>query len=800
MRWPRRKAPRNDRIQSPGAFGRLLRPLPSLIVILVFLMAPRAWPGQAQKNPPWDGSRATPVHQIPLKDELNQVIVPTESNPLPYSSRYTCEPCHDYAKIRQGLHFDAAAAPSAGRPGEPWVLVDEKTGTMLPLSYQNQKGAWNPADLGLTVWDFTLLFGRHMTGGGIAEPADADMTPGSRWNVSGKIEINCMGCHNATRVQNHSEWAKQVLRENFRWAATAASGMGEVGGMSSRLKGTWDIFDGPDPDDTEWAVPPSVRYNKNLFDSKHRALFDVSYRPDDRNCLACHSAAPAAARKFEFDEDVHSAAGIKCVSCHRNDPSHAMIRGYEGEAEDNPLLVAEDLTCSGCHLGGKSSGGKYTLSGRLGAPYPRHKGIPEAHFERLSCTVCHTGPLPAKEATRVRTSRANRLGIFGVARWATDLPPILEPVYIRDRNRKLTPHRLMWPAFWAEMKDGKISPLKPEAVSAAAGDILSPEKSVTRILTALLNAPDLVGTPVLGVDGKAYELNVDGGLDAAPLPEGTDDGEPVWAVKKDGKLIPLIPDFDPASQEEAADAEARIQKVLEALRTSEAAAGQPVCVTENSLYRNVEGYFDKSEYKGGPEPRPRLMWMKDGRTIPLLPEFERRAIAELVGSEKTLIEEQIGYVLKILNEQKPGAETVGGGDFVYISGGQLFRLGDDGSLEAESHEAAAPTAWPIAHQVRPARQSLGVRGCTDCHKFNSAFFFGRVTGSGPLKTGRVAVRAASSFMNLSKPYQKLFGLSFSARPVFKIVLFLVSVVVGSILLIAFLLMMGRLAGLIEKRR
>ncbi len=174
----------------------------------------------------WSGSQITPVHQIPLKDEYNQPIIPTEKNPLPFSAKYTCAPCHDYAVIREGLHFNPQSAQTTGRPGEPWILVDERTGTLLPFSFRSGKGLWNPKTLGLSDWDLTMLFGRHMAGGGICEPADEDMTPGTRWNVSGKVEINCLGCHNAARLQNPSEWAKQILRENFRWAATAASGTG----------------------------------------------------------------------------------------------------------------------------------------------------------------------------------------------------------------------------------------------------------------------------------------------------------------------------------------------------------------------------------------------------------------------------------------------------------------------------------------------------------------------------------------------------------------------------------------------
>lgn len=789
IKLPRRKAPGNDRVATVFSF-----------LILTFVLSViDVWAVAPQKKLAWDGSRITPVHQIPIKDELDQVIVPAESYPLPYSSRYTCEPCHDYKVIQQGLHFNEATATKPGRAGEPWIWADEKTGTLLPLSYRNWKGVWNPKDLGLTSWDFTLLFARHMTGGGIAEPDDKDMTPASRWNVSGKLEINCMGCHNASQVQSHSEWAKQVLRENFRWAATAASGMGEVGGMSSRLKGTWDVFDGPNPDDSEWAVAPSVRYNKNLFDSKHRVLFEIAYKPEDSRCLACHSAAPAEMKKFNFDEDVHSAAGHKCVACHRNDLGHAMVRGYEGEAQDNPALPAEDFTCAGCHLGGKSSSRRTILPGRLGAPYPLHKGIPKVHFDRLSCTVCHSGPMPAKEAVRVRTSRANRLGIYGVAQWATGLPAVLEPVYIRDKNKKLTPHRLIWPAYWAELEDKKISPLKPEEVLAAAGDILSPEKTATRILTALFNIPELDGTPLLIMDGKAYELNVDGGLDASPYLGVANKPELFWAVKKSGKITRLVPGFNPDVPDAAAEAEAQIQKILEALKNTEAAPGQPVCVYNNLLYRIVESYIDKSEFKGESQRQPQLFWLKDDQTRPFVSEYARRTIGQLTGTGQTLTEEQVGLILKALREKRPANEAKGTGEYVYISGGKLFRLDENDTLEAKNDDAAKPAAWPMAHQVRPARQSLGVNGCTDCHKAGSSFFFGKVAGTGPLATKNVLVRSASSFMGLTKPYYFLFGLSFTVRPVLKWILFAAAIIIGSILFLVFLLALGRLSGLIDKR-
>ena len=765
-----------------------------VLIVICFAAAP------AQQKQSWDGNRTTPTHLIPLKDEFDQPIVPTERNPLPFSSRFTCAPCHDYDVIRKGLHFTDTPALNPGRPGEPWVWVDEKTGTCLPLSHRSWEGVWDPKEVGLSAWDFTLLFGRHLAGGGIAEPRDEDMMPESRWNVSGKVEINCLGCHNASNIQSLSEWAKQILRENFRWAATAAAGLGEVGGMASRLSGTWDVFDGPNPDDTEWAVVPSVKYDRTLFDSKHRIFINLDYKPEDSRCLACHSVSIVGVEKFAIDGDAHSAAGLKCVNCHRNDISHAMICGYEGEAEHNPMLSGDDFSCSGCHLGNEKATGEKALSGRLGAPYPKHRGFPAVHFKRLACTVCHSGPWPEKEMTRVRTSRANRLGIYGIARWSTDLPAILEPVYIRDRNGKLTPQRLIWPAFWAEKTEKTIRPLQPEQILAAAGDILSPDLGTVNILQALTLELEPDQTAVLVLGSRVYEVNLDGGLSVSPFSAEASSQEPVWGIKHKDKVIPLLPEFDPAAEEIDHDAASLIQKYLATLAGSKGAPGKPVLLYKDALFQIVENYLDKTKNPGAPVTTPTLAWLVGEKLQPIIAEFELRTISELIGSEQTLTEEQVELIIKALNRGDRNNEADDSTSFVYISSGKMFELGKDGKLQAKDHEACKPVVWPMAHEVRPARQSLGINGCKDCHRVRSAFLFRKAEGMGPLKTAQIKVLSANSLMKLTKSYQLLFGLSFAVRPLFKWVLFLTIIVIGSIVLLVSLLGLGRAMGLIEKRK
>ena len=771
-----------------------------LLIILIGLIALSILDAQTdRKIQKWDGSLTTPVHQIPLRDEFDQLILPSEPYPLPYSTRYSCAPCHDYSLIQKGLHFNAASSFQHGRLGEPWVWADPKTGTILPVSYRPWERMWAPPQLGLSPWDFTLLFGRHLPGGGVSEPEDVITSPESRWNVSGKIEINCMACHNASRMQSHSEWAKQVLRHNFRWAATAASGFGEVGGMASRLPGTWDIYDGPNPDDTEWAVVPSVRYRPEIFDSKHRVFFDIPRKPDDMRCLACHSVSPVNAQKYSIEEDIHSAAGLMCVDCHRNDISHAMIRGYEGETTESQNSDTAEFTCQGCHIGQDLSRRGGPSSGRLGAPYPRHSGIPAVHFEKLSCTVCHAGPLPAKDFTRVRTSRANRLGIYGVAQWFTDLPHVIEPVFIRDQAGKIAPHRLIWPAFWGKREGEAIKPLKPAEVEAAAGNILASEEHAAEILTAFTLYSGIEGTPVMAADGKIYELNVDGGLDVSSSTSEELHPKTLWAIKIEGTVKSLIPDFDPEAEEVDIDTENRIHKVLESLATVSQAPGQPVLIQKNAMYRLVEGFLEKTDAPKTTET-PQLCWLSGDYTQPLLSEFDIRTVVAIVGDEHTLTEEQVERVLQALSQVENAQGPAGSRHFFYISGGKMFHLDESGHLTAAEHAAAEPTIWPLGHRVRPAQQSLGINGCTDCHTEQSVFFFNTVKGDGPLKTQRIALRSASTLMGLDTPYQRLFGLSFRIRPVFKVVLFISALVVGSVLLIAALLALARYSGLIEKRR
>ncbi len=529
---------------------------------------------EAAELPEWDGSRTTPVHRIPIYDEESQQIIPQDPHALPFSSRFSCGECHDYRTVMKGWHFNASRGEvDAGRPGEPWIWIDEETGTQIPLSYRGWKGTWHPSEIGLTPWKFNQLFGRHLPGGDPERPTGEEpVDHHSRWDVSGQAEINCMGCHGASPKQDPSEWAKQMERENFRWAATAAASLGDVGGMASRLPETWVVHDGPNPDDTEWAVTPNIHYDLNRFDNRNRAFFDIQHKPPDNNCLYCHSTHKVGLDRWQRIEDVHAAAGIKCVDCHRNGLDHGMIRGYRTEAAERDSPAHQEFSCWGCHMG--------PYAGRLGAPRAEHRGLPPIHLEKMTCTACHSGLKPGPESMqKVRLSRIHRTGIHGKARWFTDLPDILEPVLAPGADGRIAPHRAVWPAYWARVDGDKLTPIPPaDVVESGADKYLNAPKKVVDILAALSGAEGLNGEPVLVNQGKIYRHNMSGELELA----GTEPDEPdyLWGLEHDGSIVPLLGTFVPVEEGGELESETRVLLILDALAGIHEAPGEPVMLQD----------------------------------------------------------------------------------------------------------------------------------------------------------------------------------------------------------------------------
>ena len=429
-------------------------------------------------------SRTPYVHIITLYDrDENIVDFKDRFEALPYSPTVTCGKCHDIDAIRTGWHFNACdTTVDSGRPGEPWIYVDAATRTQLPLSYRQWPGTWNPQDVGLDEWAFTKRFGRHLPGGGPGEAAvlkaaeesgDSDTfeIPEDRWHIAGALEIDCMICHSADRSYNPADWAKHIERENFAWAPTASARLGIVKGTTEEVPQDYDpTF--PELTDAEF---PVTEYDRSRFDLEGLVFFDIVRKPSNERCYYCHTnhaVDELSAPRYQRDEDVHMAAGMNCTDCHRHGIDHQVVRGYEGEEGHSENVAAGTLTCASCHIGEHEPEDVLKGGGRLGAPIARHEGIPSIHFEKLECTVCHSGPWPQPRTLSVQTSMAHSLGISDEYRHPQDPPSIIEPVFRMQENGKIGIHRMLFPAFWGVIEQEQLTPLPIETAQKVVAGFL----------------------------------------------------------------------------------------------------------------------------------------------------------------------------------------------------------------------------------------------------------------------------------------------------------------------------------------
>ena len=476
-----------------------------------------------------DGSQSRKVHVIRLIDDDSSTIWLDEQPLMPFSTRNTCGACHDYEKISEGWHFNAGETDQPpGRAGQPWIWSDPAILTQLPLSYRNWPGMYDPDSIGIKPFEFVGMFGHHSPGGGVGEDtARWDKENLLRWWISGPSEVNCLGCHNASPAYDPSEYAAQMVRQNFRWAPTAASAIASVTGSARDMPDSYDIYSGSAPDVAQ-KQPPVVSYDATRFDRQSKVFFDITIHMPDQNCLFCHSQVRADSLD-DHSGDVHIRAGLHCVDCHSNGLDHMIDRG----------IGPGGNSCKNCHY----------QTGRYGAPKPEHAGLPLVHLEELACTTCHSGPKPGQETRRFKTSMAHALGLHGITRSPDQLPHVQAPVYAFDSEGKLSPFYLMWPSFWGNLKGKKLKPLNPMKIREIASGVIGyidslgtgswPQVSdslIYQILDTLRSAGLAADEPVFTAGGKIFRQADRYGLkeiDAADL------GPDIW---------PLAHDVRPASQ------------------------------------------------------------------------------------------------------------------------------------------------------------------------------------------------------------------------------------------------------------
>ncbi|MEX2213039.1 MAG: hypothetical protein WD768_02855 [Phycisphaeraceae bacterium] len=662
-----------------------------------------AFPAFAQERFKETRSLSQYVHHITLYDAAGVAIDPTSPNAKPYSPMQTCMKCHDYKSIAHGYHFnagdklftDAAGKEhklSDGRPGEPWIFSDARSGSQIPLSLRDWKGTHKPEDIGLTRLRYLVEFGRQMPGGGVgqsAKPQAAADADEARFNISGNLEIDCLICHSNDRSYSHERWMKQVSDQNFAWAATYALGIASVKGSAKTVPDDFDPAKAADPDAAGAAAGPKlpeVKYDKSRFDEEGHTFIDIIRTPSNNACYACHTTRPVGDEtpaKWLHDEDVHVKAGIACAQCHRNDIGHHTVRGYEGEKHPTASDISS-LSCRGCHLDQNDATKYDQIGGRLGAPKPLHQGIPPIHFDKMSCTSCHSGPLPKDRATGVQTAMAHAFGLATQTREDSDLPLIVQPVFRKNDQGVIYPYRQVWPAYFGVMTDSLlIKPMEPNQVYMSLRRSLR-IRSDFRAEASKVSLTDEDRKSALG--------------DAATKPD--------------------------------AELTAEQKAKLDALQ----------------LKRSVE-------------------------------KFRENLAKALVGLKS------------LAGEGKP----------VYISGGKVYELdaSDENRVISERHPSGAPYAWPLAHDVRPARQSLGVLGCTECHAKDAPIFYSLAVAQGPAPDEAPITQAMHEIQGQDPKLMDKWELSFGGRAAFKWIGF---IAIGTVAVIVALFALLTLGGFLKMFR
>ena len=451
------------------------RPAVGLPVLLSLALAGTAF--AAESRFAVTNSRSEYVHWIELYDAANRIIDVTQGSAAPYSPRTTCGRCHDYEAIVKGHHFNAMSQSSAaGRPGEPWIWTDPRTGTQLPLSYRDWPATYNPNLLGITPREFVLKFGRQLPGAGPGAPdLKAEEATGTRpaegaeaagaeqRNGPGRQRpmavVGPAGCglhdlpQQRSRVQSGNSLGADRKRK-FRLGTDGSSGIGQGAGQGLgvagrfRSRGRRTRFQ-----DSNCPKPLTASCRSTCRQSLPR------YRPraTHSSCYYCHS--------IDFDRRSRPL---------RNGPTTKTFTF----ARESPVPIATAMALSITRCAGLRASS--TRAGRMSVRYrvvavtwmtrpaggdwalpSRCTRLAALHLEKLSCTACHSGPRPAEQALQVQTAMAHGLGLPSHDYTAALPPGIVEPVMMRDGD-VLYPHRMMWPAFWGSMQNDTIRPLNPE--------------------------------------------------------------------------------------------------------------------------------------------------------------------------------------------------------------------------------------------------------------------------------------------------------------------------------------------------
>jgi hypothetical protein len=368
--------------------------------------------------------------------------------------------------------------------------------------------------------------------------------------------------------------------------------------------------------------------------------------------------------------------------------------------------------------------------------------MPAFHLEKIACTTCHSGPMPAPEVGLFQTARAHGLGLKTFRNLdARKRPAVMAPIFMRDENSIIRPHAAIWPAMFGIRKDGEIEPLSLQRVREAVQIVRPAVQQLEQLRVRQTGETNWIEAQKKDGRTPPPEEVVQAGKNALI----------VWQENKaKGMTVGLTEPFEQAKERLKRLAEAEGRRVTE----EEVRNALDLVRAERALREETE--LRKLE-------------------VPLVLKY-------LAMKDKAAKEQDKSWVdyLPPTSEAKPGEEKPVSlqikeclatqmtefsleSPYVYLAGGRIYQA--DGAVVDNAYQAA-PHAWPIAHDVRGAGESLGAKGCSDCHGLHSPFFFGLVKAQPTGPGGDRMELKQCTMMGLSSKAIKVGALAVKARELF----------------------------------
>jgi hypothetical protein len=498
-------------------------------------------------------AQGSPHQNVWLRNEQGDKITTALNSIDPYSPKKTCGACHDYSAVTSGYHFQQGFDAMKDRydARRPWILSPGMFGNWLPTAAAGRLAAkvnTDRRDIDLSTYDWIgagkvnarqkinssscgschpgggpLEYGRDAQGRADltktliqAEAAGKNLLDGdfsshftpdkkSRFRQSGVVEADCLICHMSG--YDLTQRNEQLYRRNYRWAATAGAGLGEVKGSVFSYSNPAAGPDHPEYSSGIWNLDqrPVVSYrwsDRNLFmpDGRLQGRL-VSNSIPAKNCLACHAEGEAknTGTSFALENDVHMQAGMMCTDCHGLTGKTKALRLThqiaKGKSPTNSVRDGLDgvgmKTCIGCHEGTPY---RQAGSGRLKqARNPREthaRLFPGASFHTylISCNGCHSTAQPLSAMIVLDMSSGREYGytvdnMDGVA-WPSDYSRKAakpwSPWLSREKKyRAAVPKVIQW--FGEKMAGDEIKPIPLSYVRRAAQSMTAPTTIEVRL-------------------------------------------------------------------------------------------------------------------------------------------------------------------------------------------------------------------------------------------------------------------------------------------------------------------------------